>query len=399
MYNHPKNQFNHWLCIFNTHGLLFNKACFCHPFKLLQHWFNKPSSLFNTVRCNRNAYYFCAMLMRKTKGGVIQLQLLVWVSVLLLMFFSMLPMDGWAKSVIYTGVNAVFYAIIIYGNISFLYPVFYSKGNRFWYIVLAALLLITTGMLRGYTTLWLYFYFDIYKPEAVTYITLLSYVPGGFLTFVLSFIFRIAIAYFTLKQHTEEILLQKSQAELNLLKSQVQPHFLFNTLNNIYYEAYIEAPRTAVLIERLAEIMRYFVDDSPKAVVPITTEVAFIENYIALEKIRIRHGVDISFTKIFTQELHIPPMLLMTFVENVFKHGIDKASTDNHVDISLIQQDGYLVFNTTNNVYNASASKQPSGFGIANLTKRLTLLYNKNFDLKIDKTDTIFTAVLKIPVA
>ena len=80
----------------------------------------------------------------------------------------------------------------------------------------------------------------------------------GALTYTLSFIFRIAIAYFDLKQQSEKILAQKSQAELNLLKSQVQPHFLFNTLNNIYYEAYREAPRTAALIERLSDIMRYF---------------------------------------------------------------------------------------------------------------------------------------------
>lgn len=335
----------------------------------------------------------------KIQRGRVQLQVLVWVLVLLLMFFSMLPMDGWLQSATYTLVNMFFYAVIIYGNILFLYPVFYGKGRRAWYAVLVALFLIITGLLRGYTVISLYNWLGIYKGASAISVWLFSYIPGGVLMFVLSFIFRIAIEYFSLKQHAEEIQLQKSQAELNLLKSQVQPHFLFNTLNNIYYEAFLEAPRTAGLIERLSVIMRYFVDESPKDEVPIATEVGFIENYIELEKIRIRHGVEVIFDKTYNQDLRIPPMLLMTFVENIFKHGIDKTSTENRVYISLVQQDGSLVFTTGNNNYHAAAGTRSNGFGIANLTKRLTMLYQHNFELYVDNGDLLFTARLKIPVA
>ena len=339
------------------------------------------------------------MVSLKTKPAIVQLQVLIWVLVLLLTFFSMLPMDGFLQSAIYALINAVFYAVIIYGNILLLYPAFYNTGRRAWYVVLAAIFLTATGMLRGYTTILLYTYFDIYKASPVTLGRLFGYVPGGLLIFVLSHVFRIAIAYFTIKQHAEEIQVQKSQAELNLLKSQVQPHFLFNTLNNIYYEAYLEAPRTAGLIERLSDILRYFVDESPKDEVPIATEVEFIENYIELEKIRIRHGVQITFDKAYNQGLRIPPMLLMTFVENIFKHGIDKSSTENRIHISLVQQDGYLTFTTSNSTHSVPLDKQAHGFGIANLTQRLTLLYKENFQLHIDKGDRLFTAYLKIPVA
>src|ERR1700759_4059798 len=162
-------------------------------------------------------------------------------------------------------------------------------------------------------------------PEVWTFGMTINFIVAGLLTYLLSFVFRIAIAYFTLKQQSEKILVQKSQAELNLLKSQVQPHFLFNTLNNIYYEAYREAPKTAKLIERLSDIMRYFVDESPKDEVSLATEIQFLENYIALEKIRIRHGIDLNFIQDCNKDQRIPPMLLMTFVENIFKHGIDKS--------------------------------------------------------------------------
>jgi LytS/YehU family sensor histidine kinase len=193
-------------------------------------------------------------------------------------------------------------------------------------------------------------------------------------------------------------LAQKSQAELNLLKSQVQPHFLFNTLNNIYYEAYREAPYTAKLIERLSDIMRYFVDESPKDEVSLSTEIQFLENYIALEKIRIRHEISINFIHNFKDELRIPPMLLMTFVENIFKHGIDKSSSENKIELSLMQQGGYLVFQTQNTVHEKAGSTEANGFGIMNLRKRLTLLYGAQFELNIDENNNCFIALLKVPI-
>ncbi|TWI98646.1 histidine kinase [Mucilaginibacter frigoritolerans] len=332
------------------------------------------------------------------KPGIIQLQVLIWVAVLLLIFFSLLPMDGWQKSVIYTVVNTLSYAIIIYGNILILYPALYQKKSFVWYGITVILFLIVTGVLRGYASIILYQHFLLIKPFPLNLLMLLGYVPGGVLIYVLSLVFRIAIAYFTLKQQTEEILLQKSQAELNLLKSQVQPHFLFNVLNNIYYRVYKVDPLSAGLIERLSDIMRYFVDESPKEVVPVATEVAFIENYMALEKIRIRHGASIDFEKTYNPELRIPPMLLMTFVENIFKHGIDKSLKQNQVHISLIQQDGYLLFKTSNRRVDPVTGDQPGGFGIANLTKRLSMLYGTKFELTIDSEGELYTAFLKIPV-
>lgn len=331
--------------------------------------------------------------------GIVQLQLLIWTVVLLLIFFSLLPMDGLLKSAIYTVVNTISYAIIIYGNILFLYPVFYQKRRYLLYGISVALFLMVTGMLKGYTGMTLYEYFGLIKASPVHLGELLSYVPGGVLIYVLSLVFRIALAYFSLKQQTEEILLQKSQAELNLLKLQVQPHFLFNALNSIYYRVYKVDPPSAGLIERLADIMRYFVDESPKDEVPVSTEVAFIENYIALERIRIRHGASVQFEKAYNPDQRIPPMLLMTFVENIFKHGIDKTIGQNQIIISLVQQNGHLLFTTRNRKADPEAGESPGGFGIINLTKRLRMLYGSKFELTIDDEGELYTASLKIPLS
>ncbi len=326
-----------------------------------------------------------------------QLQVVVWAAVLLLSFFSLLPMEGVLKSGTYTVVNATSYAIIIYANILLLYPAFYQKRRFVAYGLSVAIVLILTGMLKGYANVMVDRYVLLIKAP-LDLLDLLAYVPGGVLIYVLSLVFRIAIAYFTLKQQTEEILVQKSQAELNLLKSQVQPHFLFNALNSIYYRVYKVDPPAAGLIERLADIMRYFVDESPKDEVPVSTEVAFIENYIGLERIRIRHGAIVNFEKAYNPDLRIPPMLLMTFVENIFKHGIDKSLKQNHVSISLVQQNDHLLFKTSNRRVDPADNDQPGGFGIINLTKRLRMLYGDKFELTIDDEGELFTAFLKIPL-
>jgi len=335
----------------------------------------------------------------KNKPTLIQLQYLVWVCVILISFFSMLSADGVRHSAIYALVGTCYYALIIYGNISFLYPRLYQKKQYVWYIVSAVLLLAVTGFGKGYLNQYINnnYFNEAIKPLDVK--AHFTFFISGITVFVLSFVFRLAIAYFGMKQKAEEILLQRSQFELNQLKAQVQPHFLFNTLNNIYYEAYKEAPRTALLIERLSDMMRYFIDESTGDTVLLSTEVNFIDNYIALERIRIRHETIIDFTKEFDAGLHVPPMLLMTFIENIFKHGIDKLNEHNIIEIALVQKDGYLSFSTKNTVHNTVMQGKPTGLGIKNLRKRLEILYGANFELSTANNGTFFTAILKVPIA
>ena len=326
------------------------------------------------------------------RATVKQLQWLVWIFVCLIIFGSYAAMDGVVQSAWWALMNTAFYATIIYGNILFLFPRLYEKGKKGLYlaVIIPSICLLALG--RASLVWWTYnHFFAMGKPEAFGASLLLSSLMSGLFMLVMSLIFRIALAYFSLKK-------QKSQVELNLLKSQVQPHFLFNTLNNIYYESYREAPRTALLIERLSGIMRYFVDESPKEYVLLSTEIQFLENYMALEQIRIRYGVRINFTKTCNPEVRVPPLLLMTFVENVFKHGIDKNSHGNSVDISLEARDGYLYFQTANRVPPPQSHAPGTGFGIRNLSERLRLLYKTDFELGTETRGDRFIALLKFPL-
>lgn len=339
------------------------------------------------------------MLSLKSKPTIGQLQWLVWVFVFLVVTLSLVAMDGFLQGAVYALLNTAFYAAIVYGNILWLFPRLYLKGMVVWYVLAVILFLSVIGAARAFVTLYAYNLLFAKHPEPMSMKAIASMVVGGIMIFLLSFIFRIALAYFTLKQQSEEIIAQKTQAELNLLKSQVQPHFLFNTLNNIYYEAHLEAPRTASLIERLSDIMRYFVDESPKQEVSLDTEIQFLENYIALENIRIRYGVDISFNKNCDTAMSLPPMLLITFVENIFKHGIDKSSSHNKIDIDLVQQNGRLIFTTTNTMPGKPLNSPSTGFGIENLRKRLVLLYQNDFELQVQNKGDIYVANLNIPLA
>lgn len=332
------------------------------------------------------------------KLNVVQLQWLIWIFFFVVIMLTLLQNDGPGQAVTYAFLNTSFYAIIIYGNISWLYPRLYIKGHIAWYVLAVILFLVAVGLIRSVATLYIYNAWFAKQPEPMSLKAITSLVSGGVVIFLMSFIFRIAIAYFTLKQQSDEIIAQKTQAELNLLKSQVQPHFLFNTLNNIYYEAYLEAPRTAGLIERLSDIMRYFVDESPKQLVSIDTEIQFIENYIELEKIRIRYEIDITFIKHYDAGISIPPMLLMTFVENIFKHGIDKTSVRNKLEITLRQENNRLIFTTRNTLPIQANHAASTGFGIANLHKRLVLLYQTDFELDTQNKGDIYEARLNIPL-
>ena len=326
------------------------------------------------------------------------LHYLIWASILIISFFSMLEEDGARRSALSACNSCGFYALIVYGNISFLYPRFYQRKKFLQYLLGSIVLLVIAGLGRGYLSLYIRNASFAAAPHWIHTWANITFLLSVTTVFILSFIFRLAMAYFTLKQQSEKILLQRSQFELRLLKAQVQPHFLFNTLNAIYYETYMEAPQTALLIERLSDIMRYFIDQSTKEYVHLATEIQFLDNYIALEKMRIKPEPEIIFHCSVDDQRKIPPMLLMTFVENIFKHGIDKISGNNKIYISLYEKDQHLVFETKNFLNKHADPRQGYGLGLTNLRQRLVILYGKDFDMHTTEDDQYFTACLKFPL-
>jgi len=193
----------------------------------------------------------------------------------------------------------------------------------------------------------------------------------------------------------KEMQTKQLQAELNLLKSQVNPHFLFNTLNNLYSLTLEKSDKAPEIVLKLAEIMRYLLDSSKTEITDLEKECHFLSNYLALEKIRLNDKAVIKFeVKGDIKGVKIPPMLLIPFVENCFKHG---NIGNLHVYICVEVEENNLYFYAENNKSTTeNAFIEKSGIGMENIHRRLDLLFEDSYSLEIEDKQGRFVVNLHI---
>lgn len=192
----------------------------------------------------------------------------------------------------------------------------------------------------------------------------------------------------------------KSEIELKMLKEQVNPHFLYNTLNNIYYLALTNKEQTAESIIKLSELMRYTTEINKKERVPLQKEVDFIKNYITLQNLRldqIKLNFDIQIEN--ENHLRIAPLLLIPFVENAFKHGVSSSIKTALVNIELAVKSSVLYFSVLNSIPPKKEDDRVSdntNEGLKNVKKRLAIIYPERHELVIKKTEDLFHVELKL---
>jgi two-component system LytT family sensor kinase len=197
---------------------------------------------------------------------------------------------------------------------------------------------------------------------------------------------------------TQQLRLEKAESELHYLKSQTNPHFLFNTLNNIYALARDKSDLAAESILRLSKILRFMLYETSGAFITIAQEQEVISDYIALEQLRYDNSLRIDFRHDIAEETQqLPPLLLMPLVENAFKHGASEASGASFIDICLSSQEQQLSFEVRNTAGNEQKPLKEN-IGLANLRRQLQLLYT-DYDLTIHHKDAVFTATLRINLA
>lgn len=169
---------------------------------------------------------------------------------------------------------------------------------------------------------------------------------------------------------------QNMQLELNYLKSQVNPHFLFNILNSIYALIEEENPRAALLVQQLSGLMRYTLYETGESFVPLRKELQFIRDYVSLEQTRVTKRLDLSLelSDVVNETLQIAPFILITFVENAFKHGVEKTSKKAWIQIHVHVNNTTLHLKVVNS-QPPTRTAQPGGLGLENVRKRLALLY------------------------
>jgi len=220
--------------------------------------------------------------------------------------------------------------------------------------------------------------------------------------FVVAIAFAIKIVKKLFEQQNEKYEMEKQnlETELNLLKAQLQPHFLFNTMNNLYALSIEKSTKTSDGIAKISALLRSVLYECNEVEIELEKEISLIENYIDLERMRYAEKLQVDFKVSGTPaDNKIAPMLLFTFVENCFKHGGFINSETSYIKIELKIKPQFLLFCTENsksNKGNENQKNKSSGIGLKNVKKRLEIIYPGNHDLKITDTKNKFTVGLQI---
>ena len=205
--------------------------------------------------------------------------------------------------------------------------------------------------------------------------------------------------YFELEGRRKELENQQLTSELQFLKAQVNPHFLFNTLNNLYYLALNNSSQTPEVIAKLAGMMRYMLHDSNHPLVPLSREIEYIENYLSLERLRLDDRVPIAFEVAGEVEgVRIAPLILITFLENAFKHGVSGAGDEVFITVHLDVREGMVHYQVINSRLAADRKTlaEQSGIGLQNVRRRLELSYPDRYHLSTRETEDRYEVDLQL---
>lgn len=199
-----------------------------------------------------------------------------------------------------------------------------------------------------------------------------------------------------LRDREKNLIKEKLEAELHLLKAQTNPHFLFNTLNNIYALARKNSSQTADVVMKLSKLLRFMLYESSKNRIPLAQEIKLIQDYVELEKIRYSDRLTVDFTIDVENELsEITPLILLPLIENAFKHGASESRFDSFIKISLIVKNEQLLFTVENSKDPTGETDLKENIGLKNLKRQLELLYSR-YNLELQNEESVFKVELMI---
>jgi two-component system, LytTR family, sensor kinase len=198
------------------------------------------------------------------------------------------------------------------------------------------------------------------------------------------------------KENEKNLVKEKLETELKFLRNQTNPHFLFNTLNNIYALSLKKSDDTPEVVLKLSKLLNFMLYESRKASISIGDELKILDDYIELERIRYNGRLEISFIReIDNESEQMAPLLLLSFVENAFKHGASESRFESYIHIDMKLQAGILNFSIENNKENCEKQQSTGNIGLANVRRQLELMYT-DYDLKVDDETNRFNVGLMI---
>ncbi len=237
--------------------------------------------------------------------------------------------------------------------------------------------------------------YDLFFERIVSLSQYLRSIPSYALPMIILVVFN----YYRKQKETATFLEQKRTTELKLLKQQLNPHFLFNTLNNLYVLVLEKSDKAPQIIGKLSEILDYVLYQCKDKYVPLYKEIELLENYIVLEEVRYGNRVKVSFEKQINHDVKIAPLILLNFVENAFKHGVSQELNTAFISLFISTLSNEIVFklkNTKPNSHIENSVKDKDNIGMRNTEKQLELLYQNAYSLDITNTELEYTLELKI---
>src|SRR5687767_3408477 len=316
------------------------------------------------------------------------LHVVFWVMVFVMMLLAGPDNNTTTLEVVRKFINLAFYMLVVYINLGYLIPKYLSQKNFMTYCLL---LLVMVAVFTPIKVLLLYITYDEVDPREFLvmnqqYIFLLLFLIAGSSTVV-----KIISDWQKHQRDRKELETQRMQSEIRFLKSQINPHFLFNTLNSLYALTLKKSDKAPEIVIKLSEMMRYMLYECNERRVPLYKEVNYIQNYLDLERLRQSGQADIQFSvegKVMDQS--IAPLIFIPFLENSFKHGLNHQLGDGYVHVMMKVLENKLLLRIVNSKplqAPVQAEKTSGGIGLVNVKRRLNLLYPNQYKLDIKDSD------------
>lgn len=290
------------------------------------------------------------------------------------------------------------FALLVYGNWFYLVKRYLTKQRYWGYIWRLALFALFNAFILNFHP-----EFDLgpnklkSQGEVLWVLPNITY-PLAAILWVLVFTIPLYLSFNWFQQNAQLADLRNAQleTELSFLKSQINPHFFFNTLNNLYALTLENSKAAPEVILKLSDLMRYTIYDGREESVPLQQEITFIENYLELQRIRLHKKSTITFHHNVTNtQLQVPPLLFVIFLENAFKHGVETLRDNAIVDLELSESEGVVKFYALNN-YDHEERKLKAGLGLENVKRRLKLLFGNQYKLDIVDQENTYRIYLTL---
>ncbi len=323
----------------------------------------------------------------------IWLQVAVWLAIYAIYFNMIYYFSSALKAFVIATYNVGCLMLIFLTIVYHIFPKYYHKRSKYFAVSFGMIVFITLVVMLG--EMYYFSSHDSKSPPTFFHFMRIftQYSLALFVATSASLMQQTALLTEREKQLSEE----KFKTELKLLKAQINPHFIFNALNNIYSLTYMQNANAPDSVLKLSEMLRYVFYDCNKDKVQLHAEVKYINNFIAFQQMKSEHVQNISFdVNSNCNTIEVAPMLFIPFIENAFKYSKIEEEESAYVKIAMQYEQDTLVFRIENSIPNTAKTAPGSGMGIRNVKHRLDIIYRELYTLHIDDTNDTYCVDLKI---